>query len=73
MPVRQLRAEYSGSDSPVHADFEDVAAYLFGGSDRRLAAAIEHRAEHKVIDRRPAGISFGDRVVIKLRRHDQPL
>ena len=59
--------------SGANADFEDVAAYPLGGGDRRLAAAVEHRAEYDVIDGSPAGIGFGDRVVIELRRHDQPL
>ena len=47
-----------------------MKAAIVGGGLAGLAAALEHCAEYEIIDRRPAGISFGDRVVIKLRRHD---
>ena len=54
-----------GADS----DFEDTAADTLGRRDRRLAAALEHRAEYKIVNRRPAGISFGDCVFVEFRRH----
>ena len=40
------------------ADFKNAAADAFGGGDRGVAAVLEHRAEHQVIDRRPSRIGL---------------
>ena len=37
------------------------AADALGRGDRGLAAALEHRAEHEVVDRRPARVGLLDR------------
>ena len=52
-------------------DFEDAAADALGRGDRGLAAAIEHRTEHEIVDRRPARIGFGDRGLVELSRHQR--
>ena len=59
--ARIVRQRDAGSD----ADFEDAAADALGGGDRRLAPALEHRAENQVVDRRPARIGLGDRVLVE--------
>ena len=45
------------------------AADALGRGDRRLAAALEHRAEHEVVDRRPARVGLGDASCVELARH----
>ena len=64
--ARIIRQRDAGAD----ADVENAARR------RRSAAAIEalrprveHRAEHEVIDRRPARIGLGDRVAVDFDRH----
>ena len=60
--ARIIRQRDAGAD----ADLEDAAADAFGGGDRGLPAALEHRAEHEIIDRRPARIGLGNRVLVEL-------
>src|SRR5262249_25621777 len=45
---------------------EDASADAFGGGDRGVAAALENRAEHEIINRRPARIRLGDRLLVEL-------
>ena len=59
--VQVIRQRQAGAD----ADFEDAAADAFGRSDPGLAAAIEHRAEHQIVDRRPARIGLGDAGIVE--------
>ena len=60
--ARIVRQRYAGADP----DLEDAAADAFGGGDRGLPAAFEHRAEHQIIDRRPARIGLGNRLLVEL-------
>ena len=66
---RIIRQRNAGAD----ADFEDAPADALGRRDRGLAAALEHRAEHEVVDRRPARIGLGDRVACRVRPPSPPL
>ena len=54
--ARIIRQRQSGAD----ADIENAAADPVGLRDGRLAAVIEHLAEHEIVDRRPAPISLCD-------------
>ena len=53
---RIIRQRQSGAD----ADIEHPAADPVGFGDGRLAALVEHLAEHQIVDRRPAPISLCD-------------
>src|SRR5215469_12109735 len=58
-----VRQRYAGTDSHL----EDASADTFGGGDRGMTAALENRAEHEIIDRRPARVGLGDRLLVELR------
>ena len=45
-----VRQRYAGADP----DLENAAADPLRRLDRGLPAALEHRAEHQIVDRRPA-------------------
>ena len=62
--ARIVRQRDAGAD----ADLEDAAADALGRRDRGLPAALEHRAEHQIVDRRPARIGLRDRVLVEFRR-----
>ena len=78
--LAQHRLGNVAADQPVHgpivgqrnagadADFQDTpalrAAGLFGGGDGRPPPGIEHRAEHQVVNRRPARIGALHAVLI---------
>ena len=73
MPTMRLRARIIGQrNAGADADFEDAPADALGRRDRRLAAALEHLAEHEIVDRRPARIGLGDRALVELARHRSP-
>src|SRR5262249_23047919 len=57
-----VRQRYAGADSHL----EDASADAFGGGDRGMAAALENRAEHEIIDRRPARVSLCDHLPFEL-------
>ena len=59
--ARIVRQRDAGAD----ADLEDAAADALGGGDRGLAPALENRAEHEIVDRRPAGIGLRDRLLVE--------
>ena len=59
--ARIVRQRDAGAD----ADLEDAAADPLRGPDRRGAAQRKHRAEHHVIDRRPARIGLFDKFLIE--------
>src|SRR5262249_6640399 len=40
-----------------------------GRRDRFPATALEHLAEHEIVDRRPARIGLGDRMIVDFARH----
>jgi len=58
-----VRQRYAGADSHL----EDASADAFGGGDRCMPAALENRAEHEIIDRRPARVGLGDHLLVELR------
>src|SRR5262249_30261840 len=60
--ARMVRERYAGADPHL----EDAAADTFGGGDRGVAATLEDRAEHEIINRRPARIGLGDRLLVEL-------
>ena len=65
-PMRRLVQRIIGQrQAGPDADFENAAADPFGRRDRCFAAALEHRAEYEIVDRRPAGIGPGDRVLVE--------
>src|SRR5262245_28741575 len=51
-------------DAGADADFENAAADTFGGRDRGTPAALEHRSEHEVVNRRPAVVGFFQRELV---------
>ena len=61
-----MRQRYPRAD----ADLENTPADPFGGGDGGMTAALEHRAENEIVDRRPARIGLGDglRVEIGFRK-----
>src|SRR5262245_49669426 len=60
--ARIVRERYAGADPHL----EDAAADAFGGGHRGVAATLENRAEHESINRRPARIGLGDRLLVEL-------
>src|SRR5499433_675992 len=60
--ARIVRQRYAGADPHL----EDASADAFGGGDRGVAATLENRAEHEIINRRPARIRLGDRLLVEL-------
>src|SRR5262249_11473461 len=63
--ARVVRERDAGPDP----DLEHAAADAFRGRNRRLPPALEHRAEHEVIHRRPTGIGFRDGAVVDVHVH----
>ena len=63
-------------DAGADADFEDAPARCtaspLGGGDRRPPAALKHRAEHQVVDRRPALVSLRDPRAVDICSHASP-
>ena len=58
-PTMRLSPRVVGQrDAGADADLEDTAADPLGRLDRGAPAALEHRAEHQVVDRRPAVIGL---------------
>ena len=58
--ARIIRQRQSGAD----ADVENTPADLVGFRDGRLAAVVEHLAEHQIVDRRPAPIRLFDPLAV---------
>src|SRR4029453_14469884 len=59
----------SERNAGADANIEDAPADALGGRDRGLAAGVEPRAEHEIVDRRPARVSLRNRVDIDFARH----
>ena len=57
-----MRQRNAGADT----NFKDASADAFGGGDRGVAAALEHRTEYQIIDRRPAVIRLGDCLLVEI-------
>src|ERR1019366_3653143 len=56
-------------DAGADPDIEDAPAGPLSGRDRRPAAGIEDRAEHQIVDRRPARIGLCDGLAVELTYH----
>ena len=67
MPNRRLvRRIFGQRNAGADADLEDAPADALRRGDRRVASALEHRPEHDVVDRRPARIGLGHRLLVEL-------
>ena len=54
----------------AYARWAPIYDFVFGAVfDRGLAAALEHGAEHEIVDRRPARIGLGDGVLVEFSPH----
>src|SRR5262249_57137369 len=60
--ARIVRKRYAGADPHL----EDAAADAFGGGDRGVAATPRDRAEHEIINPRPARLSLCERPPVPL-------
>src|SRR5579871_5947250 len=52
-------------NASADADLENAAADPLGRLDREGTAALEHRSEYQIINRRPPGIGLGDGLFVE--------
>src|SRR6202048_4385941 len=69
-PDQPVCSRVIGQRNPgADPDFKNASADALGSCNRGLAAGVEHRPEHEVIERRPTRIRLGNRADVDLARH----
>src|SRR5262249_37441438 len=63
LAARILRKRYAAPPPAL----EGAPADAFRGGDGGMSAALEYRAEHEIIDRRPSRIGLRDRLLVEVR------